>query len=157
MRGLLSAVCAVLVLVGCGGPAAREDAAAVEVRDAWVKAAETGMTAAFAQLRNSADREVRVVSAATTAAARVELHEVVGESAPRMQPKAGGFVLPAGGATELNPGGDHLMLMELTGPLPPGSDVEITLTFGDGSTLPMTAQVREFAGAGEQYDGGHHG
>lgn len=157
MRGLLCAVCAALVLVGCGGPAAREDAAAVEIRNAWVKTAETGMTAAFAQLRNSADHEVRVVSAATSAAARVELHEVVGGSAPRMQPKTGGFVLPASSATELAPGGDHLMLMDLTGPLTPGSDVEITLTFGDGSTRPMTAQVREFAGAEERYDDGPHG
>ncbi|BCI52352.1 hypothetical protein NIIDNTM18_16300 [Mycolicibacterium litorale] len=150
---------AVAVLAGCGGsPGSATDAAAVHVHDAWVKAADGGMTAAFAHLTNDSDREVRITSAATPAAARVELHEVVRDGgAATMRPKAGGIVLPARSATELTPGGDHLMLMDLTGPLTPGSDVEITATFDDGSTLPITAQVRDFPGADEHYDGGHHG
>lgn len=148
-----------LLLAGCSGhsePAS--DAAAVHIRDAWVKAADGGMTAAFALLTNDGDREVRITSASTPAAARVELHEVVRSGgAQTMRPKTGGFVLAAHSDTELTPGGDHLMLMDLTGPVTPGSDVEITATFGDGSTLPVTAQVREFPGADEHYDHGHHG
>ncbi|KUI26482.1 hypothetical protein AU195_05600 [Mycobacterium sp. IS-1496] len=147
------------VLAGCsdaGQPAT--DAAAVHVHDAWVKAADDGMTAAFAQLTNDADREVRITSATTPAAGRVELHEVVRDRGGQtMQPKQGGIALPAGADIHLAPGGDHLMLMDLTAPLTPGSDVEITATFADGSTLPITAQVREFPGADEHYDGGHHG
>jgi copper(I)-binding protein len=45
------------------------------------------------------------------------------------------------------------MLMDLTTPLRPGADVSLTLAFADGSTLPVIAQVREFAGAKEQYHG----
>jgi copper(I)-binding protein len=150
---------AAAVLTGCSaGTEPATDAAAVQVRDAWVKAADGGMTAAFAQLSNDADREVRITSATTSAAARVELHEVVHEGgAQTMQQKQGGIALPARADTLLVPGGDHLMLMDLTAPLTPGSDVEITATFDDGSTLPITAQVREFPGADEHYDGGHHG
>ncbi|KUI24771.1 hypothetical protein AU196_15735 [Mycobacterium sp. IS-1742] len=147
------------VLAGCSGagqPAT--DAAAVRVHDAWVKAADGGMTAAFAQLSNDADREVRMTSASTSAAGRVELHEVVrGGDVPSMQPKQGGITLPARADIHLAPGGDHLMLMDLTAPLTPGSDVDITATFADGSTLPITAQVREFPGAEEHYGRGHHG
>uniref|UniRef100_A0A5Q5BHF3 Copper chaperone PCu(A)C n=2 Tax=unclassified Mycobacterium TaxID=2642494 RepID=A0A5Q5BHF3_MYCSS len=160
MRASLTAcVLAAGLLVGCsGGGQPPTDAAAVHVHDAWVKAADGGMTAAFAHLTNGADREVRITSATTPAAARVELHEVVRDGGmPTMQPKQGGIALPAGADVELLPGGDHLMLMDLTAPLTPGSDVEITATFDDGSTLPITAQVREFPGADEHYGGGHHG
>jgi copper(I)-binding protein len=147
-----------VVLAGCsggGGPAT--EAAAVHVHDAWVKAADGGMTAAFAQLTNDSDREVRIAAATTPAAVRVELHEVVRDGgAQTMQPKQGGIVLPARTDTRLVPGGDHLMLMDLTAPLTPGSDIEITATFGDGSTLPITAQVREFPGADEHYGGSDH-
>lgn len=158
MKAVLSALLAVVLLAGCATAGAPEtDAAAVRVHDAWVKAADGAMTAAFAHLTNDADRDVRITSAATAVAARVELHEVArtgGGSA--MQVKPGGFVLPARSTIELTPGGDHLMLMELNGPLAPGSDVEITATLEDGSTLPITAQVREFPGADEHY-GGQHG
>lgn len=37
-----------------------------------------------------------------------------------------------------------------------GSDVEVTLTFKDGSALPFTAQVRTFPGAGENYQPAEH-
>ncbi|WP_193043743.1 copper chaperone PCu(A)C [Mycolicibacterium baixiangningiae] len=159
MRTALCALLAGVLLAGCSGstqPAT--DAAAVRVEDAWVKAADDGMTAAFAQLTNDADREVRISSAATRAAARIELHEVVRDGgAQTMRPKDGGIVLPAHSDTQLAPGGDHLMLMDLTAPLMPGSDIEITAKFADGSTLPITAQVREFPGADEHYEGGEHG
>ncbi|BBY17018.1 copper chaperone PCu(A)C [Mycolicibacterium litorale] len=159
MRAVVCALFAALLLAGCGGNAEpANDAAAVQVHDAWVKAADRGMTAAFAHLSNRSDRDVRVTSAAAPVAARVELHEVAREGgAPTMRVKPGGFVVPARSDTELTPGGDHLMLMDLTAPLAPGSDIEITVTFDDGSTLPITAQVREFPGADEHYDGGHHG
>ena len=83
-------------------------------------------------------------------------HEVVGEGMENktMQPKEGGITVPAGGSHELVPGGDHIMLMDLKRPLQPGEDVEVTVTFEDGSTLPVTAQIRDFPGAGEEYAGG---
>ena len=75
----------------------------------------------------------------------------------KMQPKQGGFALAADSDIELAPGADHLMLMDLTAKLMPGSDVEITVSFDDGSTLPITAQVRDFPGADEHYDPGARG
>jgi copper(I)-binding protein len=44
------------------------------------------------------------------------------------------------------------MLMDLKKPLKIGSDVEVTLTFADGKTLPFTAQVRDYSGAEENYE-----
>ncbi len=138
---------------------AADSAAAVTVSDQWVKAADTGMTGVFGTLKNSGATEVTVVAATSPAAGSVELHEVVGQpGSTTMQPKAGGFTIPAGGTHVLAPGGDHIMLMDLTTPLRAGNDVEITLRLADGSTSAFTAQVREFAGAGENYQpGSRHG
>ena len=46
------------------------------------------------------------------------------------------------------------MLMDLKQPLQPGADVTLTVVFEDGSTLPVTAQIRDFAGANEEYTPG---
>jgi periplasmic copper chaperone A len=93
------------------------------------------------------------VAGSSPAAGRVEVHEVAadGTGGKSMRPKAGGVSIPAGGTHDLVPGGDHLMLMDLVEPLRPGADVTLTVEFEDGSTLPVTAQVRDFAGAGEEY------
>jgi copper(I)-binding protein len=126
---------------------------AVTVSDQWVKATDKGMTGVFGTLDNAGDRDVTVVSASSPTAGSVELHEVVGQAGSgTMRPKDGGFMVPAGGSHVLAPGGDHIMLMDLKMPLKAGSDVEVTLTFDDGTTLPFSAQVRDFPGADEKYE-----
>ncbi|MFC8532319.1 copper chaperone PCu(A)C [Nocardia sp. NPDC057227] len=148
-----------LVLAGCsaGSTAPGRSADAVTVTDQWVKAADSGMSAGFGELRNTGGTPVTVVSATSPAAGRLELHEVVpdADGAMVMRPKDGGFAIPAGGALTLRPGGDHLMFMELGTPLRTGSTTEVVLTFADGSSTTFSAQVRDFAGAQEEYAPGH--
>ncbi|MBI3228292.1 MAG: copper chaperone PCu(A)C [Mycolicibacterium cosmeticum] len=128
-------------------------AAEVTVSDQWASAAESGMAAVFGTFANAGHHEARIVSGASPVAGRVEVHEVTGDATgtKTMHPKAGGIVVPAAGTHELAPGGDHLMLMDLKAPLSPGAEVPVTVTFEDGSTLDVTAQVRDFAGANEDY------
>lgn len=128
-------------------------ASTVAITDQWASAADTGMAAVFGTLTNSGHHDAVVVSGNSSVAGRVEVHEVVPDStgSKTMRPKEGGLAIPADGSHELVPGGDHLMLMDLNEPLTPGSDVTLTVVFSDGSTLPVTAQVRDFAGADEEY------
>ena len=152
------AVVAVTLLLASGCAQTREEsmAASVTVADQWVSAADMGMAAMFGTLRNAGAREARILSGSSPAAGRIEVHEVVPDvgGSNVMQPKAGGIAIPADGAHDLTPGGDHVMLMDLVGPLRPGTDVEVVLTFEDGSTLPVTAQARDFPGADEEYQHG---
>lgn len=69
-----------------------------------------------------------------------------------MQEKEGGFVIEAGESLELVPGGDHVMLMQLTEEIEPGQSVSVTLEFADGTTVPMEAVAKEYAGANEVYE-----
>lgn len=161
---------AALVLGGCAGrdteaaPAAAPAASAasspaasagVTVVDPWVKAADKGMTAAFGTLVNTTDAEVTVVSGSSPRAKSVELHEVAdsgGEAV--MRRKEGGFTVPAGGSHELRPGGDHIMLMDVTEAVKPGDVIPFTLTMEDGTSVEFEAVAKDFSGGSEDYHPG---
>lgn len=158
----LTTILAIGAAAGCGATAdppgapstrAAADgvAATLTVRDAWMKAADSGMTAAFAVLVNDADTDVTVVSAASPVSP-MELHETtMTDGAMVMRPAADGFTIRARSSHTLEPGGDHLMLMDLSKPIKPGDEVPVTLTLADGGTVTFTAVAKPFAGAGESY------
>ena len=155
------AVATTLFATACGSGTATTSADAVVVTDAWVKASDTGMTGAFAEIENTGSDDAHIVGASSPSSASTELHEMVSAEGTSMvmQEMGDGLVVPAGTTHTLAPGGDHLMLMDLAEPLRPGSTVSFTLEFADGSTEEFTAQVRDFAGAQEEYvpaDGAAH-
>lgn len=121
--------------------------------DSWVKAVDEGMTAAFGVLSNGGDSGVTLVAASAPAAAMVEIHEVVmgpgGDMV--MQPKEGGVTVAPGSSATLEPGGDHIMLMDVVDAIQPGDEIPLTLEFADGSTLEVTATAKEFTGGNEEY------
>jgi periplasmic copper chaperone A len=175
-RGLLvltaTACATALALTGCAGgtpaaPAAPAPSAApasvpapaVTVVDPWVKTAESGMTAVFGTFSSTRPTPVTVLSAQTSASPRTELHEVAMEydGTMVMRPKADGFVVESGAPRVLAPGGDHIMIMDLTSPIRPGDQVEVTLSLSDGSTTRFTALAKETSGGEENYEGGAHG
>ncbi len=111
------------------------------------------MSAMFGTLRNTSDADLTITGGSSPAAGEVQLHETVKTSsgAMQMQQKQGGFVVPAGGTYVLQPGGSHVMLMQLTGSLPTGSETTVTLTTSAGD-VTLTVPVRAFTGAQETYD-----
>jgi hypothetical protein len=161
---IAASAAAALLLAGCATGAAddhdaqeahddRTQAETTLVEDAWVKAVDDGMTAAFAILTNDGHHDAEIIAATSPASPMLELHEVVvGEDgASTMRPVDGGLVVPAEGELTLEPGGLHIMFMGVTEPLEPGAEVDITLEFSDGSTQTITAVVKEFTGAEEEY------
>ncbi|WP_204040726.1 copper chaperone PCu(A)C [Acrocarpospora phusangensis] len=130
-------------------------APALTITDPWVKTTKEGMTAAFGTLVNNSAADIAVVSASTPLAPMVELHEVVEAKGKMvMQPKEGGFVIPAHGSHTLEPGGDHIMLMKVAEEVKPGAEIPFTLTLKDGGTFAFTALGKDFAGAKEDYQPG---
>ena len=71
-----------------------------------------------------------------------------------MRPKEGGFVIPARGTHELQPGGDHIMLMGVAEEVKPGARIPFTLTVKDGQPFEFTAVGKDFAGGKEDYQPG---
>lgn len=161
-RTIVAAAIALLAFTGCSAasPAASAPPKAagdtVAISNAWVKAADSGMTAAFGDLKNSGSRSVTLVAASTKAAGEAQLHETVTNDAGQqvMRAKNGGFTIAAGAALTLEPGGNHIMLMGLTAPIKAGDETTFTLTFSDHSTYTFGAPAKDFAGANENYTGG---
>ncbi|MFU8875476.1 copper chaperone PCu(A)C [Micromonospora sp. SL4-19] len=125
------------------------------IRDPWVKAADHGMSAAFGTLVNDGDTDVTVTAVATDVSP-MELHEMsMKDGKMVMQPKQGGIVVKAKSTHVLEPGGDHLMMMDLKQPVKAGDELTFTLTFADGRTQAFTAVAKPFTGAQETYEPGH--
>ncbi|GAA2864138.1 hypothetical protein Acy02nite_71950 [Actinoplanes cyaneus] len=159
---LIVAAALALGLTGCGtneaapaapgAPAPKAPATTLTIKDPWVKAADAGtMTAAFGVLVNDTGAAV-TVTAAESPASPMELHEMTMKDGKMvMQPKEGGFVIPAKGTHELSPGGDHLMLMKPAQDIKAGDQVTFALKLSDGTTVDFTAIAKPFVGAGESY------
>ncbi|MDP4505453.1 copper chaperone PCu(A)C [Nonomuraea turcica] len=149
---------AAAVATPSASPTRPAGAAALAITDPWVKTAKKsnkGMTAAFGTLVNNSDADITVVSGTSPLSPKVELHEVVEAKGKMvMQPKKGGFVIPARGSLTLQPGGDHIMLVGLAEEVKPGAQISFTLTLADGGTFAFTALGKDFAGAKEDYQPG---
>jgi hypothetical protein len=145
------------VLTACGSSSdeagsSSTSGASVTATDPWVKAVDSGMTAAFMTITNGSDSEVVLTGASTPDSPEVQLHEMVMENGEMvMQEKKGGITIPAGGDAVLEPGGDHIMFMDVTSPIEPGDTVPVTLTFSDGSTLQVEALAKTYEGGNEPY------
>lgn len=150
-----------LGLAGCGASTQAEsptqeasetsNETAPTLVNGWAKATE-GMSGVFGELTNPGSEDVSITSASSTAAQIVELHEtVMVDGQMKMQEVEGGFMIPAGGTYTLEPGGDHIMLMEMPDPLLPGEQISVTLNFSDGTVQELLIDVRDFAGANEEY------
>ncbi|MGA8044699.1 MAG: copper chaperone PCu(A)C [Dermatophilaceae bacterium] len=135
-------------------------ASPVTLEDGWAKAVEDlpdagampAMTGVFGTLTNSSDVDVRLTGGSSPVAGTVELHEtVMSDEGMVMREADGGLVVPAGGSLVLEPGGHHIMLMDLTEPVPAGADVEVVLHSEDGAELTVVVPARTFAGAEETY------
>lgn len=132
--------------------------AQVVVKDAWVRAtvAQQKATGAFMQL--TAPRAGRVVAAKSPLAGVTEIHEMSMENNVMRMRALPALDLPAGKMVELKPGGLHVMLMDLKGPVAEGQTVPLTLTveYADRSreTVEVKAGVRALGAAGSGHD--HH-
>lgn len=155
-------------------PTVAESAEAVVV-GAWARnspmAASVG--AGYLVITSPIDDELLGITVPAEVAARVELHETVAvEPADdsdtsghddsghddsghgNMPPMAGGMMtmrevgsieLPAGKMVMLQPGGLHIMFLDLAGPLELGSSFTATLTFAAADPLKVTFEVRDTA------------
>lgn len=115
---------------------ASADVPGMRVEKALARLTPAKVGAVYLTLVNTGGREDRLVGAESSAAERVEMHEVVAEGEVlRMLPRPEGFVIPARGRVELAPGGKHLMLFSVRDS--PASLV-LTLRFEHAGTVRLT-------------------
>ena len=146
------------VTLATGAPAhyhcCDDHAGVIVISQPFAKATMPGarVAAAYMQIRNTGRTPITLVSAASPACEKVELHTMSMDGGiMRMRELAGGVTISPGGAVSFAPGGMHLMLMGLRQQLMPGTTVAITLTFNGAP-----AQTLQFPVQAMGTTSGHH-
>ncbi len=135
------ALMAAAVLAGCGRtvPANRPIAT-----DAWIRPTPPMVTvgAAYATLRAGRDDRLLAIAVPDTIAGHTELHESTRDAAGRMgMREVEGLALPAGRMVKLEPGGAHLMLLDLRRPLVAGDRVPLAFRFARAAPETLVVEV----------------
>ena len=113
-------------------------AADVKVDDPWVRGTVAGQMATGAFMAITAKQGAALVSASSPVAGVVEIHTMKMENGVMTMRPIPKLDLPAGQAVQLEPGGHHVMLMDLKQPLKTGEIVPITLKL-EGKDKALTS------------------
>ncbi len=123
--------------------------AAIQVGQPWAPATPPVATvgAGYATITNPGDQADRLLGGESPAAGRVEIHLMRHDNGVMtMRPLPDGVEIPPGATLELQPGGVHLMFLNLTKPLQAGEIIPVTLEFQDAGLIEAQFTVRPLTG-----------
>jgi periplasmic copper chaperone A len=134
---------------------AQIDADKIVIRDAWVQEGPPSqkITAAFMLIENHNANAISLLSAGTDAARVVELHEMLIEEGMMRMRKVDAINVPAGGVVKLEPGGYHLMVIDLNRELKAGEQVRVTLQFSNSVEKTINVPVKNRDSMSEEGEG----
>jgi copper(I)-binding protein len=136
-----------------GGAAAAAEPPAVS--QAWIRATPPGARTAAAYMTITSTAAERLVGAEAAPARAVEIHTHVVEGGLQRMARLADLTLPAGEAVRLEPGGLHLMLVDLAAALAPGMQVSMTLRFAGAGAVEVEVPVVDARAAAPATRAGH--
>ncbi len=101
------------------------------------------VTASYMIITNNGEDDDALVSAETQAATTVEIHQTMMENEVMRMMPAEDTSIPAGGALTMEPGGIHLMLINLQQDLKVDETITLTLTFESGTEAEIEAVIQD--------------
>jgi hypothetical protein len=118
---------------------------ALTVSEPWVREPNPArpIGAAFMTIANDGDEAVTLVGASSSAAEIVEIHEMKTVDGVMKMRMIESLEIPAHASVKLEPGGYHLMLINLTGKLQTGDVVKIELKLDAERTVTVEAPVKK--------------
>ncbi|MDF1721799.1 MAG: copper chaperone PCu(A)C [Minwuia sp.] len=130
----------VLLLVAVLNPAAARETKVGDLTlihpHAFATIGRAGTGAVFLTIRNSGVED-RLIGVESSDAVRAELHTHIHDNGRMMMREVEGITIPAKGEAALQPGGDHIMLMGLKGPLVVDHVHDLVLIFRDAGRAPV--------------------
>lgn len=120
-------------------------AANISVTDAWARATMPGQKVSGAYMQITSDADARLVGASSPAVPRVEVHEMKMDGDVMRMREVKAVELPKGRTVALEPGGFHIMLMNLPKPIAAGETIPLTLVIesdGKRQTVEVKAEAR---------------
>jgi len=131
-------------------------AANISVSDAWARATMPGQKVSGAYMQIQSDADAKLISVSSPAVPRVEVHEMKMDGDVMRMREVQAIDLPKGKTVSLEPGGYHIMLMNLPKPIAAGEVIPLTLTIESGGkrqTVEVKAEARAAGGAMQDH---HH-
>ncbi|MEO1092627.1 MAG: copper chaperone PCu(A)C [Pseudomonadota bacterium] len=128
---------------------------ALEIDHPWARATPAGASVGIGYLviRNEGETPDRLVGGDAPFAGRVEVHETtMQDDVMRMRPVVDGLEIPAGGSVTFEPGGYHVMFVQLQEPLVQGERRTVTLEFANAGTIEVEFVVEAMAAGGMNHD-----
>jgi copper(I)-binding protein len=137
-------------------PARAEDVKAGDlvISQAWSRATPNGAKIAggYLTIENKGTAPDKLIGGSGDIAGKVEVHEMsVNNGVMTMRPLDKGLAIEPGKTVKLAPGGYHLMMFDLKGPLKQGEKVPVTLEFEKAGKVNVSLDVQ---GVGAQAPGG---
>ena len=137
---------AVGALSACGGDDGSAGAGGgVTITDAWARTTPPGTTVGAVYFTATSELDDALVGAAVDpdVAATATLHSTTTDGAGTTSMAAlESLDVPANGELVLEPTGNHVMLVDLAGPLEEGDTFELTLSFATAGDQTVTVEVR---------------
>jgi len=124
------------------------------ITQAWSRATPGGAKTGggYLTIENNGSSPDRLIGGSADIAAKVEMHEMsMKNGVMTMRPLDKGLTIEPGKTVKLAPGGYHLMMMDLKGPLKQGDKVPVTLEFEKAGKVQVSLDVQ---GVGAQGPGG---
>jgi copper(I)-binding protein len=153
---------AALVAALSSAPARAEDIKAGDlvISQAWSRATPNGAKIAggYLTIENKGTAPDRLIGGSGDIAGKVEVHEMsMNNGVMTMRPLDKGLAIEPGKTVKLAPGGYHLMMFDLKGPLKQGEKVPVTLEFEKAGKVNLSLDVQGVgaqAPAGGDHSGG---
>ena len=143
-------VMAALVLGLTLRPTTTLAASPLRVESPWARASLGGVRNAivYGTLVNDGPAPLAIVSGSTPVAARVEFHIHAMNGDVMTMKQLDSIALKPGERAILQPGGLHIMLIDLKQPLKQGESFPLTLVAADGIALAVTVKVESATATG---------
>ena len=143
-RTLLGAAVLLIIASPTGVVARDYGSGAITVSKPWSRAtppsAQVG--GGYLSIANSGTEDDRLVAMRSPAARRVAVHEMkMDGSIMRMRALEDGLVIPAKSTVNLEPGGYHLMFVDLTRGLVKGAGIPVTLVVERAGEIDVVFEV----------------
>jgi periplasmic copper chaperone A len=132
--------------------------AQIQIEKPWARATAPGAKVAggYMVIRNAGAAGDKLVSASSSAAAKVELHVHINDNGVMKMREVPGYDVPARGAFELKPGGAHLMFMDIKRPFKEGEKLPVKLKFEKAGEVSAEFHVGRMGGSAAPTDHSKH-
>jgi len=141
----------VIMIAACGAASESKTSSEpqIKVMEPWSRPspAMAGNGVVYMMLMNEGGADDALLSVETDTAEVAELHETKMEGDVMKMSPVAKVEIPAGGSAALEPGGLHVMLINLQQELVAGEKIKLTLNFEKSAPLTVEAEIRKM-GAG---------